>query len=101
MEKLEYSSHIQKRVGCRFKKVKKRKKGFGGKRKLTYKFIDKLQKYYGIAIRRNIENLKNMQYAVIAEFFYCCSSNNKPMHGQSPSGPDSSCKDQQTLLARN
>ncbi|GFU14070.1 uncharacterized protein TNCV_2536211 [Trichonephila clavipes] len=52
--KLECIGHIQKRVGSRLRKLKKNTKGLGGKGKLTDKFIDKLQNYYGIAIRRNV-----------------------------------------------
>ncbi|GFS52327.1 uncharacterized protein TNCV_4850431 [Trichonephila clavipes] len=70
-------------------KVKKSVKGLGGKGKLTDNFIDKLQNYYGIAIRRNTKNLANMQSAVIAAFYHCCFSTKKPMHGQCPTGIDS------------
>ncbi|GFU59500.1 uncharacterized protein TNCV_1515671 [Trichonephila clavipes] len=88
--------HIQKRVGSRLKKIKKIKE-FGGKGKLTDKFIDKLQNFYGIAIRSNVGCLKKMQSAVIAAFFHCCFSNQNPMHGQCPTGKDSWCKYKQAL----
>lgn len=97
VNKLECIGHVQKRVGSRLRKLKKNKKGLGGKGKLTDKFIDKLQNYYGIAIRSNAGNLKNMQSAVIAAFFHCCSNDNKKMHGQCPVGPDSWCKYQRAL----
>ena len=71
------------------KKLKKSKKGLPGKGKSTDKLIGKLQNYYEIALRSNLGNLKTMQSAVIAVFFNCCSSNNSPIHGQFPSGPDS------------
>ncbi|GFU09765.1 uncharacterized protein TNCV_1765731 [Trichonephila clavipes] len=95
--KLECIGHIQKRVGSRLRKLKKDTKGLGGKGKLTDKFIDKLQNYYGIAIRSNVGCLKKMQSAVIAAFFHCCSSNQNPMHGQCPTGKDSWCKYKQAL----
>ncbi|GFU23115.1 uncharacterized protein TNCV_3515591 [Trichonephila clavipes] len=60
--------------------------------KLTDSFIDKLQNYYGIASRSNTKNLANVQSAVIAAFYHCCSSTKKPMHGQCPTGTDSWCK---------
>ncbi|GFT10648.1 uncharacterized protein TNCV_1943721 [Trichonephila clavipes] len=66
--KLECIGHIQKRVGSRLRKLKKNTKGVGGKGKLTDKFIDKLQNYYGIAIRSNVGCLEKMQSAVIAAF---------------------------------
>ncbi|GFT89201.1 uncharacterized protein TNCV_3085771 [Trichonephila clavipes] len=63
--KYECIGHVQKRV----RKLKKCTKGLGGKGKLTDKFIDTLQNYFGIAIRSNVGNLSNMQTAVIAAFF--------------------------------
>ncbi|GFU68604.1 uncharacterized protein TNCV_1125901 [Trichonephila clavipes] len=90
--KLECIGHIQKRVGTRLRKLKSRNKGLGGKGKLTDDLINKLQNYYGIAIRSNIGNLENMQSAVIAAFFHCCSSNHQPKHGQCPVGDESWCK---------
>ncbi|GFW10328.1 uncharacterized protein TNCV_5096791 [Trichonephila clavipes] len=95
--KLECIGHIQKRVGSRLRKLKKITKVLGGKGKLTDKFIDKLQNYYGIAIRSNVGCLKKMQSAVIAAFFHCCSSNQNSMHGQCPTGKDSWCKYKQAL----
>ncbi|GFV53845.1 uncharacterized protein TNCV_4208961 [Trichonephila clavipes] len=90
--KYECIGHVQKRVGSRLRKLKKCTKGLGGKGKLTDKFIDTLQNYFGIAIRSNVGNLSNMQTAVIAAFFHCCSTDKKPMHGQCPSGSDTWCK---------
>ncbi|GFX75013.1 uncharacterized protein TNCV_1845851 [Trichonephila clavipes] len=95
--KLECIGHIQKRVGSRLRKLKKNTKGLGGKGKLTDKFIDKLQNYYGIAVRSNVGCLEKMQSAVIAAFFHCCSSNQNPMHGQCPTVKDSWCKYKQAL----
>ncbi|GFX59006.1 uncharacterized protein TNCV_3814401 [Trichonephila clavipes] len=95
--KVERIGHIQKRVGSRLRKLKKNSKVLGGKGKLTDKFIDKLQNYYGINIRSNVGCLEKMQSAVIAAFFHCCSSNQNPMHGQCPIGKDSWCKYKQAL----
>ncbi len=67
----------------------KKKKRLGGQGKLTDVFIDKLQNYYGITIRSNVNNLQGMQSAVIAVFFHCCSNAKQPMHGQCPVGSDS------------
>ncbi|GFW38525.1 uncharacterized protein TNCV_3286421 [Trichonephila clavipes] len=47
--------------------------------------------YYGIAIRSNIGNLEEMQRAVIAAFYHCCSGKSNPMHGQCPLGSESWC----------
>lgn len=92
VHKLECIGHIQKRVGTHLRNLKKCTKGLGGKGKLTDRFIDKLQNYYGIAIRSNVGSLQSMQQAVIAAFYHCCSSNKHPMHGQCPDGVDSWCK---------
>ncbi|GFU61144.1 uncharacterized protein TNCV_764041 [Trichonephila clavipes] len=58
--KLECIGHIQKRLGSRLRKLKKNTKGLDGKWKLTDKFIDKLQNFYGIAIRSNVGCLEKI-----------------------------------------
>ncbi|GFX43643.1 uncharacterized protein TNCV_510921 [Trichonephila clavipes] len=80
VSKYECIGHIQKRVGTKLKKLKSKRKILGGRGKLTVAFIDKLQNYYGIAIRDNVNNLQGMQSAVIAEFFHCCSNAKQQMH---------------------
>ncbi|GFX74562.1 uncharacterized protein TNCV_3214491 [Trichonephila clavipes] len=75
--KYECIGYVQKRVGSRLRKLKKSTKCLGGKGKLTDKFIDTHQNYFGIAIRSNVGNLSNMQTAVIAAFFHCCSTDKK------------------------
>ncbi|GFX55670.1 uncharacterized protein TNCV_269581 [Trichonephila clavipes] len=87
----------KKRVGTKLRKLKSKRKDLGGRGKLTDAFIDKLQNYYGIAIRDNVNNLQGMQRAVIAAFFHCCSNAKQQMHGQCPVGPDSWCKYQQAV----
>ncbi|GFW69268.1 uncharacterized protein LOC101238613 [Trichonephila clavipes] len=54
--KLECIGHVQKRVEGRLRQLKTTK-GLGGKNKLTDKLIDRIQNYYGIAIRNNVGNL--------------------------------------------
>ncbi|GFV64171.1 uncharacterized protein TNCV_3206791 [Trichonephila clavipes] len=87
--KYECIGHIQKRVGTKLRKLKSKRNNLGGRGKLADAFIDKLQNYYGIAIRDNVNNLQGMQRAVIAAFFHCCSNAKQQMHGQCPVGPDS------------
>ncbi|GFS97939.1 uncharacterized protein TNCV_2018771 [Trichonephila clavipes] len=65
--------------------------------KLTNSFIDRLQNYYGIAVRSNVGNLSGLQQNVIAALFHCSSSVEKPMHGQCPIGKDSWCYYQRAL----
>ena len=56
VRKLQCVGHVQKRVGNRCLKLKKKMKGLGGRGKLTKRAIDRLQNYYGIAIRSNANN---------------------------------------------
>ncbi|GBM73975.1 hypothetical protein AVEN_155327-1 [Araneus ventricosus] len=95
--KLECIGHVQKRVGTRLRKLKASNKALGGKGKLTDTFINKLQNYYGIAIRDNVGNLLQMQSATIAAFAHSCSSAKHPMHRQCPEGKDSWCRYQRAI----
>ncbi|GFW05000.1 uncharacterized protein TNCV_597941 [Trichonephila clavipes] len=52
--KFECIGHVQKRVDSRLRKLKTKTKGLSGKGKLTDNFIDRLQNYYGIAVRSNV-----------------------------------------------
>ena len=61
-------------MGCRLRNFKKNIKGLSGKGKLTNAMIDRLQNYYGIAIRQNKKNLKKMQAAVRATLFHVAPS---------------------------
>ncbi|GBM11618.1 hypothetical protein AVEN_213137-1 [Araneus ventricosus] len=73
--KCECIGHVQKRVLTHLRNLKNKK--LGGKGKLTDNFINKLQNYYGIAIRANVGNFLQMQSAVIAAFAHACSSAKK------------------------
>ncbi|GFV68794.1 uncharacterized protein TNCV_1969661 [Trichonephila clavipes] len=95
--KYECIGHVQKRVGARLRKLKSKNKNLSGKGKLTDSFIDRLQNYYGIAVRSNVGNLSGLQQNVIAALFHCSSSVEKPMHGQCPIGKDSWCYYQRAL----
>ncbi|GFV95959.1 uncharacterized protein TNCV_2096281 [Trichonephila clavipes] len=96
--KYECSGHVQKRVDARLRKLKSINENLSGKGKLTDSFIDRLQNYYGIAVRRNVGNLSGLQQNVIAALFHCSSSVEKPMHGQCPIGKDSWCYEQRALF---
>ena len=74
VEKEECVGHIQKRMGCALRRIKKEYKGkkladgkpVGGKGRLTDKVIDRIQNYYGKAIRNNPGDLKGMRNDVWA-----------------------------------
>ena len=90
--KKECVGHVQKRVGTALRKLKKEKKGFGVKGKLTDRMIDKLQNYYGIAIRSNVGDLSEMKKAIHASLMHCASSKGRNLHYYCPKGADSWCR---------
>ncbi|KAJ4444118.1 hypothetical protein ANN_05907 [Periplaneta americana] len=100
VEKLECIGHVQKRMGSRLRKLKKdlvgKKlsdgKGVGGSKRLTDGMIDKLQNYYGQAIRNNLHSLQDMRSAVWATYFHELSTDDDPQHGLCPKGDNSWCK---------
>ncbi|GFV13813.1 uncharacterized protein TNCV_3695251 [Trichonephila clavipes] len=67
------------------------KKSLGGRNRLTDAVIDKLQRYYGLAIRNNSGNLSAMKQAIWAIFFHKISTDLNPQHGLCPLGDDSWC----------
>ena len=89
VKKLECIGHVQKRVENRLRKLKKTVKGLGGKGKLTNVIIDKLQNYYGIAVRSNVGNLEGMKAAIHASLFHVASSEKNQWHQHCPDGGDS------------
>ena len=90
--KLECVGHIQKRVGSRLRQLKKAQTNLGGKGKLTYNIIDKLQNYYGIAVRSNIGDLEGMKKAISASLFHVASSAKENWHVHCPDGESSWCQ---------
>ena len=69
--KYECIDHVQKRVGNRLRKLNKTVKGLSG---LTDSVIDKLQSYYGMAIRSNDNDLQGMKSPVAAVMFHAAST---------------------------
>ncbi|GFW69221.1 uncharacterized protein TNCV_1819751 [Trichonephila clavipes] len=99
VRKYECIGHIQKRVGSKLRILKTKGKGLEGKGKLSDSFIDKIQNYYGIAIRSNVGNLEEMQRAGVVAFYHCCSGKSITMHGQCPLGFESWCAYQRAQSA--
>ena len=99
IEKLECVGHVQKRLGSRLHSLKKRLgktpladgKPIGGAGRLTDKKIDKLQVYFGKAIRQNTHNITAMQNAVMAIWHHSRSTDENPDHDLCPEGEDSWC----------
>ena len=93
VKKLECVGHVQKRVGTRLRNLKKNCKGFGGKGKLTNDIIDRLQNYYGIAVRQNKNDLQGMKKAILATLFHVASSDKNNYHtAYCPPGANSWCR---------
>ena len=66
-------------------------KAIGGKGQLTDKRIDKLQVYYGKAIRQNTHDIECMQNAVMAIWHHSKSTDENPDHDLCPPGEQSLC----------
>ena len=84
VKKLECVGHIQKRLGSRMRKLKSTKKGpfsdrktLGGKGSLTNKMINKLQNYFGIAIRQCAgKTVFEIKRATRTVLFHCSEISN-------------------------
>ena len=99
--------HVQKRMGTRLRNLKKctnkndleDKKSLGGKGRLTEKEINKIQNYYGIAIRQNIDNLYQMRKNILAVLHHSCVADlSDARHILCPKTKDSWCKYQRLKL---
>ena len=98
--KKECIGHVQKRMGTALRKLKlttgKQKlsdgKTLGGNGRLTFKEIDRLQTYYGLAIRRNVGNLLGMKSSIAAILRHRLSTDAMPNHSECPKGPETWCK---------
>ena len=99
----ECIGHVQKRVGKAFRELKKKLgsdkledgKPLCGKNRLTEKYMDRLQNYYGKAVRSNVGDLRGMTKAIWASVCHRASTDAKPRHEFCPPGQDSWCKWQQ------
>ncbi|GFY14896.1 uncharacterized protein TNCV_234461 [Trichonephila clavipes] len=99
IEKLECVGHVEKRMGTRLRALKLKlkskkledKKSLGGRNRLTDAEIDKLQRYYGLAIRNNSGNLSAMKQAIWAIFFHKFLTDLNSQHGLCPLGDDLWC----------
>lgn len=107
VEKLECIGHVQKRLGSRLRKLKKDMsgkklsdgRGLGGAGRLTDAEIDLLQRYYGLAIRRNCNNVEDMKKAVWSSYFHKLSTDKKSQHELCPKGADSWCGYQKAKIS--
>ena len=88
--KEECVGHVQKRVGTALRELKRKLRGtklsdgktIGGKNRLTDNLIDKLQNFYGEAIRANSGNLVPMKTAIWAIFHHTIRSDTETLEEQ-------------------
>jgi hypothetical protein len=101
IKKAECVGHVQKRCGARLRTLRINYRGkllsdgkpLSGKGRLTDKVINRLQNYYGLAIRQNTDSLYQMKKAVGAIIFHCCENDDsKKRHELCPVGAKSWCK---------
>ena len=106
IQKLECIGHIQKRVGDRLLKIRKdgyfngcededeNSKKKKNKLRLINKDINKLQNYYGIAMRSSTgDTIWQLRKSVAASFYRCCESSSlEQRHQFCPSTDSSWCK---------
>ena len=113
VEKYECIGHYQKRVGNRLRKLRARTKGLGGRNKktdkghgkvtkaksrLTDSVIDRLQNYFGIALRNNVGDVKKIQDAILASMFHVASSETDNFHTYCPKTSHSWCQYQRDVI---
>lgn len=100
VNKLECIGHVKKRMGCRLRNLKKKLGGsklsdgkpIKGAGRLTDVVIDKLQGYYGKAIRENVQSVDDMRKAVWAIYHHSISTDEEPKHFLCPPPPETWCK---------
>ena len=115
VKKFEWLGHYQKRVGNRLRKLRQRTKGLGGKAKaktllhttadgkvrketlktrgkLTDVPIDRLQNYFGIALRSGATTVADLRNRLMASFFHLASSEGNEYHAYCPATKDSWCQ---------
>ena len=104
--KEECVNHISKRLGTRLRLLKKtttekvvtktgknlKKSQLAGKNKLTDKVITSLTKFFGQAIRENVnKTVQSMRDSALRGYYHCSSTDKEPRHEYCPTGEKSWC----------
>ncbi|GFV75614.1 uncharacterized protein TNCV_2240631 [Trichonephila clavipes] len=63
----------------------------GGRGRLTDAEIDKLQRYYGLGIRNNTDNINSMKRVIWATYFHKTSTDAYLQHALRPTNEDTCC----------
>ncbi|CAN7944596.1 unnamed protein product, partial [Ixodes hexagonus] len=91
MQKEDCVNHVAKRMYAGMDKVKKTKKGLGGKGKLTNVVMKRLTSFYATTLKDNAPDVVKMQKGVFASLFHSYSTDAEPRHQACPQGEDSWC----------
>ena len=103
VKKEECVGHVQKRMGTSLREYKRKGRGkklddgktVGGTNRLTDKVLDKIQNYYGQAIRNNVGDLEMMRNDIWAIYKHMIENNDIPLseqHNKCPKDVNSWCK---------
>ena len=101
--KEECVGHVQKRMGTGLREYKRKMRGkklsdgktVGGVGRLTDKIIDKIQNFYGQAIRNNSgdkESMENDIWAIYMHMIHDDESSMENQHNKCPMGKESWCR---------
>lgn len=93
-------NHVAKRMGAAIRKLKQDEK-LGGRGKLTDVVIEKIQNYYGKAIKDQAPDINKMKDAIYASLFHMVSTDDHPHHRFCPPGKESWCHYQRSLVDIN
>ncbi|KAM7312937.1 hypothetical protein ISCGN_009841 [Ixodes scapularis] len=84
-------NHVAKRVYAGLEKLKKAKKGLGGRGKLTNVVMKRMTNYYASALKENAPDVTAMQRGVFATLLHMYSTDEDPRHNAYPKGEESWC----------
>ena len=95
VEKEDCINHVSKRMGTALRNLvttsRAQKESITGKGKLTQKKMEKIQNYYGRAIKDCGDDITTMKSRIFAILFHLCSSDDHPKHVHCPPGERSWC----------
>ena len=89
--KKECVGHVGKRMSARLRNLIRKNPQLKGRNALTGKQINKLQAYFGKAIRENSDSVEEVEKAIWATFYHRLSTDENPQHQNCPPGMTSWC----------
>ena len=101
IQKEDCINHVAKRIGTALRNLvevsKAQKKSIAGKGRLTKVKIQKIQNYYGRAIKDNCSDVELCKNRIMAILLHLSSTDAAPKHAQCPPGANSWCFFQRSL----